>query len=506
MQTAQLSLCVDYGLHHDATDEQAESFLRNMADDDRAFFDQEFNRLGSPSGQVPVGHQQAATTLAPYIPPATNPPPANNFHRSAPHSSGGHVGIHSRSHDGDCTLESLQAAILIREGFTLDDPIFSRREVAVSLARQDVRAGWIHSVNQGINQTVTGGIDLRRHMDNAQKYQSYSLVDFCREALRLSSRSVPCDQDDMIKRALSTATLSAVFSTNVNMQILQAYVGIADSTRGWVTESDVADFKLNDRGRMTKASGMGKLARGAEATQIQIGDAMESYKIARYAGQFTMDDMDIIDDSFGGLSGFVPRELGELAGELRPNLVYSILFANANMRDGVALFNAAHGNVETSAALAAGTLSTAKANMGTQQENGRQISNAMRYLIVPENLDFVARQLVTSAELRNTTANRNDGTANPLQGRFEVVSEPRLDNGVTDPDTGTTYNGSETTWYGAAAANGKGIEIGYRRGTGRAPKTDTFILSGARWGLGWKTNMDIGGKAIDWRGLNRNSA
>lgn len=430
-------------------------------------------------------------------------------------NGGGHLGIHSRSHDGDCTLEALQGAILLREGFALDDAMFSRQEASAMLRRDNVKGGWIHSLASQSGTAilrVAGSNEpdpnerYERARDRAHRFARYSMMDFARESLRLAGRQVPDDPDDMVQRALSTATLTAVFSTSVNMQILQAYLGIADTTRGWVHEADVNDFKTNDRGRLTKASGMKKLARGAEAQQIEYGDAIESYKIARYAGQFTIDDQDFIDDSFGALSEHTPKELGELAAELRPNLVYAILFANANMRDGTALFHANHGNLETTSALNAAKLALAETNMSSQSENGRSINTMMQYLIVPRHLRFTARQLVNSAELRNTTANTQEGTANPHQGEFSIVSDPRLANGVTDPDTGTTYAGSTTTWYGAAANTRNGIEVGYRRGTGRAPRMDSFVLTGARWGMGWKCNMDIGGKALDWRGLHKATA
>jgi hypothetical protein len=259
-----------------------------------------------------------------------------------------------------------------------------------------------------------------------------------------------------------------------------------------------------ERGRLTKASGMKKLARGHEAQQIEYGDAIEEYKIARYAGQFTIDDQDFIDDSFGGLSEHTPRELGELAAELRPNLVYGILLANANMRDSNPLFDALHSNVITSSALGPLTLDAARKTLAVQRENNRQVRTMMRYLIVPENLGFTAEQLISSAELRNSSG--YIGTANPNQNKFQVRTDPRLDNGVTDPDTGTTHNGSLTTWYGAAEGGRGGIEVGYRRGTGRAPRMETFLLTGARWGMGWKCAMDIGAKAIDWRGLVRATA
>lgn len=456
MNNSQLSLLVDFGMRPDATDEEAAKFARMLGDSERAALEQlgddNFNRLGSASGDLgdhnvqPVVSEPQQRPVDPYILNQVR----QEVTRSNQQTAASRIAIHSRSHEGDCTLAALQGGMLLRHGFTLDDEMFGRGEAAAMLRRDGVRGSWLNDINRG--RSAAGA---ERDRDNAHRYGAMSLVDFCREALRLSARSIPVDQDDMIRRALSTAALSAVFSTSINMQILQAYLGLEDSTRGWCSEADVDNFKQNDRGRLTKASGMGKLARGGEAQQINFGDAVESYKIARYAGQFTLDEQDIIDDTLGGLSEHTPREL---AAELRPNLVYAILLANANMRDGKALFHADHGNLEASAALAALTLKTVKANMALQTENGRQIANAMRYLIVPENLEFTASQLVNSVELRNQSTSSHDGTANPHRGQFEVRHDPRLDNGVTDPDTGETYTGSETTWFGASGRHG--IEVG----------------------------------------------
>ncbi|TWU66460.1 hypothetical protein [Crateriforma conspicua] len=429
-------------------------------------------------------------------------------------TGGGHVGIISRSHEGSCTLEALQGAILLRDGFSLDDDMFRRREAQAMLRRTDVRAGWITRVAQHNGGDIeradrdNGQYDLlQRSRDEAHRFAGYRMLDFAREAIRLSGRQVPDDETDMIHRAMSTAALTAVFSTSVNMQILQAYLGIDDSTRGWCFENmNVPNFMKQERGRLTKASGMKKLARGgAEANPIEFSDETEEYKIARYAGQFTLDEQDFIDDSFGAMSPHTTIELGELAGELRPDLVYSILIGNPDMRDGKALFHADHGNLETGAALGESSLETARANMVLQVENGRSIRNSMRYLIVPESLDFTARRLINSSETRQASTTTAVGTSNPHHKRFDVRSDPRLDNGVTDPDSGTFHAGSTTNWFGASARVTHGIEVGYRRGTGGAPRMETFVLTGARWGMGWKCNMDLGAKAIDWRGLHKST-
>lgn len=420
-------------------------------------------------------------------------------------TSGGNVGIHVQQ---GVTLEALQGAFLLREGFALDDEIFRRREADAMLRRDGASGSWLHELARGADQLPENRAgELQRARDESHRYSSMNMLDFARAALRLAGRTVPDNVDDLIHRAVSTATLTAVFSTSVNMQILQSYLGIEDSTRGWCFETDPADFKKIERGRLTKGTGLKKMARGGSPADITFGDETEEYKLGRYAGHFVIDEMDFIDDSFGATSPHTTRELGELCAEVRPNLVYSILLANAAMRDSVALFHATHGNLKTSSALSADTLRIAKASMAQQTENGRSIRTAMRYLLVPEALDFTGRQLVTSAELYQTGGAAVNGTANPHRGAFTVVSDPRLDNGVTDPDTGAVHAGSETTWYGAAAAGPHTIEVGYRRGTGRAPRMETYAITGKDgWGMGWKANMDIGAKAIDWRGLHKATA
>lgn len=400
------------------------------------------------------------------------------------------------------SVQALQAGMLLRLGVDLQQPVFASNEAGAMLRREHSRGGWLHQANQQIARGSQLNPEFERAMDAGHQYRDHTLLDFCRSSLQLSGATVPADRTDMIHRALSTATLQNVFSTSVNMQLLSAYLGFGDTTRDWTFEADVNDFKTQDRGRLEKADGLAKLQRGkTEANHITMSDSKESYVIERYAGQFIVDERDIIDDSFGGISTHTPAELGEMAAEKRPELVYSILLGNPTMRDSVDLFHAAtHNNLAGSAALDALTLEAMRAAMAKQTENGRTIQTAMRFLIVPEALRFVAQRLVQSVELLDTTASKIAGTFNPHQGLFQVVSDPRLDNGIG------ALSGSATTWYGAAAKSRHGIEVGYLRGSGRAPRIETFMLTGGAWGMGWKCNIDIGAKAIDWRGLAKRTA
>jgi hypothetical protein len=393
--------------------------------------------------------------------------------------------IHASGLDAGCQRDAIAAGMVLREGRDLDqrtsrvlvDPA-TRRPWTAERAQRAFEAGW--------------------------RYRDLSLVDLCREAVRLEGRSVDAgDRSELIRAAVSTATLANIFTTSVNARVLAGYLEAADTT-DWVSSVvDVPDYKPNERVLLGKGGALAKLARGDEAKHVTYADAKESYKIARYAAQFVVDEQDIIDDRFGALSSQTPEQLGAAAARLRPDLVYSILLANANLADGNALFSAAHNNTGA-LAFSKANLEATIAKMMKQTQDGVRLNLRPRFLLVPGDLEFTARELLTSAQLVIA------GSSDQLRGNRNVLVdlalqlrvEGRIDAaGVVDPDSGTKYSGSATTWFLASDQNT--IEVGYLRGTGRRPALRSFTLDRGRWGIGWDINLDIGAKALDYRGLAR---
>lgn len=401
--------------------------------------------------------------------------------------------IHSRSSVTGITQEILEAAILHRSGI-------------------DPTRNWVRNDDFCPTRRRAQAVELERAADLAWQFRAMSLEDFIRAAARIDGVTLPMGRNGLLEsylsnRAFSTAALSAIFTTNVNSQLLMAYEVAADTTGGgWVRESDVADFKTNERARMVNGGSLDKLPRGSTANHATFSDVVETYKIARYAKKFEIDDQDIIDDSFGESKNFVPADLGLAARQLRPDLVYAILMANAALADTVALFHATHANVLTTSALAIVTLGNGRSKMRLQTENGRNLNLLARFLIVPPTLENDANVLVKSA-LIVTGENSTKPAQNPnSDSGVTVVSDARLENGVINPVDGESIAGSASTWFLAAAASAHTIEIGYRRGTNRVPQVRPYILTEGRWGLGWDVSMDIGGKALGHRGLLRGTA
>jgi hypothetical protein len=402
--------------------------------------------------------------------------------------------LRASSHEQHCSLQALQGAMILRARGRLDAPCYGTpAALAMDLP------SWLRA---GINAEVR-----QRAMEAAHHFAEMSMVDLCREAIRLDGRDAPRGRTNLIRAAFSGGSLTSIFTTNVNALLLQTYQEAPDTTQGWVRETDTGDFKTMDRLRVKKGRGLTKHPRGSTADHESRSDLKESYKIARYSKQFVVDEQDIIDDYFQAFAEF-PVEMGNEAARLRPDLVYAILFANAALQaDSVALFdNSTHKNTDTSAALAIDKIQAGVTAISKQQENGVNLNLAATHLVVPQTLAFAAREYVQSsfiliAGTAGTVTTR--GSENTLKGvNLQVVPDARLDNGVTDPDTGTTYSGDTNDWF-LAVANSYGIEVCYLRGTGSAPQVRSFVLERGQWGMGWDICHDIGAKALDYKGLYR---
>jgi Mu-like prophage major head subunit gpT len=407
--------------------------------------------------------------------------------------------IHTRSHDADCNLAALQGAMILRAGLTLDNKLWaSRGAVAMNLPE------WLR---RGLNEE-----GRQRAMEASHRYSDLSMVDLCAQAVRLDGNDCPHNRRDMIQASFSGSSLSNIFTTNVNTVILSTYMEAPDTTNGWVREADVADFKTNERPRMTKGPNLERLPAGQTASHATRSDLVESYKIARYAKQFVVDEQDIIDDSFGALTD-TPTEMGLAAARLRPDLVYYILMSNPALgADSVAIFHADHGNLNTTAALAAATLKAAIADIELQRENSVNLNLRASHLIVPPSLKHAAAELINSSTIQigwgaDDETLKERGTLNTINSieSLTSVADARLENGVTDPVSGSTSSGSASTWF-VASAMGHTIEVGYLRGTGRVPQVRSFVLDRGTWGIGWDVKHDIGAKALDYHGLHKNTA
>lgn len=434
--------------------------------------------------------------------------------RSAPLSGQAPAG-----HVVDRTLNArtLQAAILMRSGIEVDSPmirsaqaqhVFNDRSLFGFDSGRNANGDWLVRHSRNLERGGrTEDDESARAIDRAYMMQRMSMVDICRAALDIEGvRYDPYDRDEIIQRSFSTATLNAVFTMNFAAQMLQGFIDAPDTTGPWTKEDPLPNFQTVERFQLGKSSKLKKMERHQKSEDVTVEANLESYKLARYAGNFMVDEMDIIDDRFGAIDAIAPRDMGEAARVLRPDLVYSILLGNPTMlQDSKSLFHVDHGNFSASgAALSRANIDSAKSAMASQTSNGRLLDIRAQYLIVPETKGWAAEQIIGSAEVRGTGSDY--GTMNPAKGKFQVISEPRLDVGVVDPATGTSNAGEPGSWY-LATANGRyGINVGMLQGTGGAPVVRRYNLTEGKAGFGWTCIMYAAAKAVGYQGLSKQKA
>ena len=367
----------------------------------------------------------------------------------------------------------------------------------------------------GIPKWLRAGVNAeqrQRAMEAAWEFRDMSLVDMCRAACRIDGKE-PTDKghSGFIRAAVSGGSLADIFSTNIYAVMIDKLAEAGDTTQGWTREADAANFMTMDRIRLLKGSKLTRHARGGEADNATRSDLIESYKIARYSQQFSVDEQDIIDDRFQALKD-IPDEMALACQRLRPDLVYSILMANGTLNaTGVALFSASQPGSQSnltslSGSLSQATLQAAMAAMFNFLEGTTGLNIYPTHILVPMGLVGTAFNLLQGQNIAAGAGTTNSGDINPMYaiqskfGTIEVVTDQRLTNGVVDPTTDTSYSGSATTWR-LVSNKVPTIEVAYLRGSGRAPQVRQFQLDKGKWGMGWDVNLDIGAKALEWRGF-----
>lgn len=286
-----------------------------------------------------------------------------------------------------------------------------------------------------------------------------------------------------------------------NKSLLAAYDESPFTWNLWARQGESTDdLKAITRTRFSEAPDLDDIPEGKEYPEAGMSDSKESYAVAKKGKMFTVSWETIVNDDLGALSR-VPAMFGNAARRTQNKKVYEVLTANALMGDGYALFSSSHASGDnTSGAAAAPSVTTLNAGFTKMRLQKGLTTDAVlglipRFLIVPVAYEATALEIVNS--ISYNAANNNEGVKNlygPTGPRnLTVIGEPTLD------------AASSTTWYLAAdPMQIDTVELTFLAGE-ESPQIDT------EWDFDTdtyknKVRQTFGVKAIDWRGLYRNSA
>lgn len=395
---------------------------------------------------------------------------------------------------GSAPMQALQGAMILQAGGRLDHPGY------VTAAASLLLPAWLRAP---INDAARN-----QYMEAAHRLSELSAVDFCRESLRAHGRDVPSGRSAMIQAAFSSGSLVNSMTTSMNAKLLAAYLESPDTTQGWVQEDDVPNYLQNERVRTTKGNSLSQQPEDAEADHDTLNDVQETYKVKRYSKQIEVDEIAVVNDALGSIAR-KPTDFGLAAARIRPDLVYGLLLSNPTLNaTSRQLFNGTDANLITSAALSQTSMTTATARMNLITENSVNIDVTPTHLLVPPTLRDPARVIIGSQiNLASTTANAPIGNINPAYDyNLDLRPEKRLENGTVLPTTGVLQSGSSTTWY-LASKFAPAFEVGYLRGTGRAPSVRSWVnKEKGRYGMGWDVMIAVGVCVLDWKGIEKMTA
>jgi len=331
----------------------------------------------------------------------------------------------------------------------------------------------------------------RHQVDGQNEWRGMRLSRMAEECVRLAGRGRPTTPNELVKFALSTSDFPNVLANVANKTLLDAYQYAAPTYKRWAKQSTAPDFKPVSRLRIGEFPAFTKLAEGGTITFGSTTETREQYAIGTYAKGLQITREMIINDDLGAIQQLFAG-IGVQAAVLENSTVYAVLTGNPTMSDGTALFHANHGNLAgTGGAISITTLDAGTAAMMTQKglDGVTPLNIAPRFLIVP-----VAKR-VTAVQFTNVpnivVTKQTD--FNPFAGQLEVVVDANLDTVST------------TAWYLAADPMAiPTVEYAYLEGA-QGPQVERIENPDDTLGLKIKAWLDFGAKAIDWRGLYKNT-
>lgn len=344
--------------------------------------------------------------------------------------------------------------------------------------------------------------ELRRN-----EFAGMRLSELCRESLRVLGYDYRGSVRDVIGRAftvraaggsttpgMGTGNFPTILEDIANKFLHQGWTAAPETWQTWCGVRDMVDFKQHSFFNLSQFDDLLQVNEREEFKEAQFVDAGEKATLVTYGRLFSISRQAIINDDTEAFTQ-IPMLMGRAAARKVGDLAYGVLTANANMADGVALFHATHSNNTTGVAPpTTANIDAIRVKMARQTDPaGKTINIRPSFLLVPVTLEGQAKAAMLAEKEVDTSADarRASNIPNYVRGLATVISDPRLDANST------------VAWYLMADPSlYPTVILGFLNGV-----QEPFMDREEQWtidGSSFKVRIDAVGKAIDWRGAQRN--
>jgi hypothetical protein len=328
-------------------------------------------------------------------------------------------------------------------------------------------------------------------LEAGRQYRGMTLLEMARECVTAMGKNPSgMSRDEVARLALhSTSDFPNILADVANKTLRAAYEQAPRTFLPISRRTTASDFKTINRVALGEAPMLVKVNESGEVTRGTIGESKASYGLLTYARVVGLTRKTIINDDLQAFTR-IPQGYGFQAANLESDIVWTLITANANMADGVALFHATHKNLGTSAAVSVDSVGEARALMSKQTGIDKKtiLNIRPKFMVGPAALETKMEQFVSANLLPATTAAIVPNSLRSLT----PISEPRLD------------ASSLISWYLFADPNQiDTIEYAYLEGE-EGVRVETrmgFDVDGVEI----KALHDFGAGVIDFRGMVKNA-
>lgn len=340
-------------------------------------------------------------------------------------------------------------------------------------------------------------------LEAARPYRGIRLArmaEICLENEGVNVRALLGNEEEIVGRAITSSQKDFVvmLAGTANRRLRERY---ALQPRTWEQICRVGsygDFRKYDIVTAhSMINALKEVTENGEYTKAKLTDGeVNSIQLKTKGLIFNLSRQAIINDDLGHFTRLVDAA-GDAAGRSIELDLYALINMNSGdgptMPDGNTLFHASHGNKLTAGKITIPNLDLAMQAMMSQKAPGGEVDD---YLDIQPNLMLIPPALkLTAMSVLKDAYDHTDSKlmkANPLRDAIpNILASYRV-----DPT-------NKIGWYLFADKNiVPTFEVGFLNGV-----TEPYLEQRNAWsqdGVEWKTRLDYGLAAIDWRGAVRN--
>lgn len=234
--------------------------------------------------------------------------------------------------------------------------------------------------------------------------------------------------DEFLAEAAGVDDFANILGSNLNRSLRNAYQGVNMPWRQYTFQSEVSDFRSNDRIMGSEAEDLLPLGPGGVGPyqDSKLSEQKYSIRASTKGRAFSISRQALINDDLNYLKD-QPSRFGRAAARtLTKEVVQTVLEGNLAAYDGTALFHTNHSNLLTGggSGLTAGNLNLARVAIQRSRFEGEFTGLTAKYLVVPPELETTAKTILNSDWIPQPGT--GIGNINPFQGSLQLIVDQWL--------------------------------------------------------------------------------